>query len=240
MIRSRSRKVAVAAAATVTLLAVPFAASAFAEGDAPKPREAAVDAVRARCDAAVDQRLATLDRLSAQVKGAVRVPDGDKQALLATIDATRTGLTGLRAEIDGDTELGALRTDCRRIVDDHRVYVLLAPQVRLTLGADLAQQAVGTLDQAIAKLDQAIADAAATGKDVTDATARLDDAKAQRAAAETLAEGVIDAISPLTPADYNAGTAQPVLAKARTDLKTAVGDLRTARNDVRTIRDDLH
>jgi hypothetical protein len=233
MIRSRSRNVAVAAAATVTLLAVPFAASAFAEGDAPKPREAAVDAVRARCDAAVDQRLATLDRLSAQVKGAVRVPDGDKQALLATIDATRTGLTGLRAEIDGDTELGALRTDCRRIVDDHRVYVLLAPQVRLTLGADLAQQAVGTLDQAIA-------DAAATGKDVTDATARLDDAKAQRAAAETLAEGVIDAISPLTPADYNAGTAQPVLAKARTDLKTAVGDLRTARNDVRTIRDDLH
>ena len=48
---------------------------------------------------------------------------------------TRAGLTALRAEIEGDTDATELRADCRRIVDDHRVYVLLAPQVRLIVGA---------------------------------------------------------------------------------------------------------
>jgi hypothetical protein len=167
------------------------------------------------------------------------VSDAEKQPLLASIDATRSGLTTLRSKIDADTQLTELRSDCRSIVDDYRVYVLLAPQVRLTVAADASKQAVSALDQAIPKLETAIQNAANAGKDVTEPNALLDDIKAHRASASNLADGVLAAVSPLTPADYNAGRAQPVLNTARAEMKTALGDLRTARNDIRTIRDDL-
>jgi hypothetical protein len=239
MIHPRAKHAA-AAAATLTLLAIPFAGSASAQGDTQRQRAGVeVDAVRARCDAAVDKRLTTLDDLTTRVQSAKRVSDAEKQPLLASIDATRSGLTTLRSEIDGDTQLTDLRTDCKRIVDDYRVYVLLAPQVRLTIAADASKQAVNALDQAIPKVETAIQNAANAGKDVTEPNELLDDVKAQRASASSLAEGVLAAVSPLTPADYNAGRAQPVLNTARADMKTALDDLRKARNDIRTIRDDL-
>jgi hypothetical protein len=117
--------------------------------------------------------------------------------------------------------------------------VLVAPQVRLTAAADATKQAVSTVDQVIPKLETAIQTAANAGKDVTEPTKLLADLETRSASASSLADGVLTAVTPLTPADYNAGTARPVLDKARADVKTALEDLRTARTDIRTIRDDL-
>jgi hypothetical protein len=237
---------ALAAAAGLTFLAVPVGVPAFAQGDAPTttraPRAAwAIDAIRSRCLAAVDRRFATLDELDARVTAAERVSDEQEAELHATIADTRAGLTALRTEIEGDADADAadLRADCKRIVDDHRVYVLLAPQVRLTVGADSAQSAISTLDTVIPELQAAI-DAAAAGRaDVTEATRLLDAMKSATAEADSLSAAVLAAVRPLTPSDYNDGSASPVLRDARADLATVARDLRSVRANARAIADLL-
>jgi hypothetical protein len=228
-----------AAGAALSFLAVPLAGPAFAQTDTTRVPRASVDldGVRTRCLAAVDRRFTTLDELDAKVTAAKHLSDGEESDLRATIGATRTGLTGLRAEIEGDTDAASMREDCKAIVDDYRVYVLVAPQVRLLTGADSAQTAVDALDgTVIPKLQSAIDAAAAAGTDVTEATQLLDEVKASTTEADSLSDGVLSSVSPLTPADYNAGTAAPVLHDARTDLATVARDLKSARADIDQIR----
>jgi hypothetical protein len=243
MKRPRTRH-ALAVTAALTLLAVPLAGPVFAEGEAAPttrvPRPALdIDNVRARCVAAIDKRFATLDQLDAKVTGADRLSDGQEAALHATIGSTRDGLTGLRAEIEGDTDATELRTDCTRIVEDYRVYVLLAPQVRLVTAADSAQSVVATVDSTVPKLQAAIDEAAANGDDVTEATRLLGAVTKSNAEADALSDGVLAAVSPLTPADYNAGTAAPVLRDARADMATVAKDLAAARANIALLVDLL-
>jgi hypothetical protein len=241
---------ALAATAALTFLAVPLATPVLAQ-DEPAQSESQtattrvprpsidIETVRARCLDAVDRRFTTLDELDAAVSGAQRLSDAQEAALHATIDATRSGLTGLRAEIEGDTDTAELRADCKRIVDDYRVYVLLAPQVRLLVGADSAQSVVATLESVIPRLQAAIDDAAANGEDVTEATRLLEAVKADTAEADALSQHVLDTVSPLTPADFNDGTATPVLRQARADLATVAADLASARADIGLLVDLL-
>jgi hypothetical protein len=242
--RSGSIKV-VAASAALTFLAVPLASPVFAEGETTQtpttrvPRTVDLDAVRTRCLSAIDRRFATLDELDAKVSAAAKLSDGQEAELHASIDATRTGLSGLRGEIEGDTDATELRNDCRRIVDDYRVYVLLAPQVRLITAADSAQTIVATLESVIPRHKAAIDEAAANGQDVTEANRLLDSIEASTAEADTLSQGVLDAVGPLTPADFNDGTAAPILRQARADLATVAKDLASARANIGLLVDLL-
>jgi hypothetical protein len=222
-------------AVPLALLAVPLAGPALAQEDPPPRSSIDLDGVRNRCLAAIDRRVTTLDELDARVTAAARLSDGQEAELHATIDATRSGLGALRTEIERDTDAAALRRDCTRIVEDHRVYLLLAPQVRLLTAADSAQTVVARLEEVISTLQSAIDAAAAGGTDVTEAARLLDAVRANTAEADTLSLGVLDAVSPLTPADYNAGTAAPILRQARTDLATVAKDLAAARADIDTI-----
>jgi hypothetical protein len=231
-IRTAAAALAAAATLSVGLAAPAFAATPTTRVERPV---ADLDAVRARCDAAIAERLTKLDQLTAQVNGAAHVSAAQKDTLLATIAATRNGLTGLRSEIAADTDKTELADDCRRIVDDYRVYVLLTPRVHLVIGADSAQSAVAALNSMVPKIDAAIAAAKATGIDTSAAESLLTDLKTKTAEADTLSASVLAAVSPLTPADYNAGTARPVLDHARADLAKAAADLVAARNDAREI-----
>jgi hypothetical protein len=244
MKRPRSRHV-LAAAAALSVLAVPLAGAASAQSGAEPTATSAprtstrIDAVRSRCLAAVDRRTTTLDSLDARLSAAQHVSDEQEAQLHATIDATRQGLSSLRAEIESDGDATALREDCRRIVEDFRVYVVLAPQVRLLAAADSAQSAVARIDEVVPTLQSAIDDAAAGGADVTEPTRLLAEVQSVSADADARAEGVLTSVTPLTPADHDAGTATPVLRQARTDLLTVAKDLRTARADIATIHDLL-
>jgi hypothetical protein len=221
-------------------LSVPFAAAASAAPTTTRvDRTVDLETVRTRCEQAIDNRFGQLDRLSNQVNAAVHVSQAQKDALQASISATRTGLTSLRATIAADTERETLVADCKRIVTDYRVYVLVSPQVHLLIGADAAQSGVDALNAAVPKAEAAIAAAKAQGEDTSAAEALLADLKTQTAAADALSHGVIASVTPLTPADYNNGTARPVLEQARADLARAGQDLKQAGSDARQLINDL-
>jgi hypothetical protein len=200
---------------------------------------ASVSTLRAMGDCEINRRFATLSQLGSRVSGSKVLTSSDAAALTAEIASTTSGLTSLKATIDAETSIPALRAEIARIATDYRVYLLVGPQVNLVSAADGVVASQTTFSKVNTDLAARIAAAKAAGKDVTAAQADLDRMNAAVTAAVGLATPLPAALLPLTPAQYNGGTAGPVLANARTALGQARDQLKAARADAKACRDAL-
>jgi hypothetical protein len=183
----------------------------------------------------IDRRLVTIQRLQAGVDGARALTDAHEAALEAILDSSAAGLRALRAEIEADTTVPELRADIKSIFEDYRIYALVTRQVLLVGAADMVDAAGMALGNTAERLALLIDEAEAAGKDVTEAKAHL--AAMEAAIAEALAtvDGVADEVLPLTPADWNAGIAGPILREARAAIEDARADLRIAKAEARQV-----
>ncbi len=190
-------------------------------------------------DCEIDRRLTLLGALSTRVSASTTLTDADRSALSAQIASTVSGLTALRATIDHETDVTALKADIRKIATDYRVYLLVAPKTRLVIAADTLQAGYTKFDAVEQRLADAITAAKAAGKDVTQAQSDYDAMTSKVDQAETLLTPVVGTIINLTPADWNAGTAGPALNNARSTLLQVRGLFAGARADARACRADL-
>ena len=200
---------------------------------------ASVSTLRSMGDCEINRRFATLTQLGSKVSGSKVLTSSDAAALTAEIASTTSGLTSLKATIDAETSIPALRAEIARIATDYRVYLLVGPQVNLVSAADGVVASQTTFAKVNTNLTARIAAAKAAGKDVTAAQADLDKMNAAVTSAVGLATPLPAALLPLTPAQYNGGTAGPVLANARTALGQARDQLKAARADAKACRDAL-
>jgi len=115
----------------------------------------------------------------------------------------------------------------------------VVPQVNLVNGADGVLAAQTKFADINTKLTAAIAKAKAAGKETTAAQADLNAMNASVTAAAGLASPVPAALLPLTPAQYNGGTAGPIIKNARTALGQARDDLKSAVASAKACRDAL-
>ncbi|MGD0018130.1 MAG: hypothetical protein ABSD62_02655 [Candidatus Limnocylindrales bacterium] len=248
--RSILAGLAVAALLVVSSAAVVTAASpAVAGGPAGKgicvvqatavKAGVSIETLRAFGDCEVARRYTTLDKLSGRISSSKVLTSSDAAALSSEVASTKSGLVSLKAQIDAESSLDALKAEVRRIATDFRVYLLVVPQVNLVNGADAVQAAKAKFDDVSTKLTARIAAAKAAGKDTTAAQADLDAMNAAVAQAVGLAKPLPGALLPLTPAQYNAGTAGPVLKNSRAALVQARGLLQSARKDAQACRDAL-
>jgi hypothetical protein len=225
----RSLLVAGALTAGIAVVAVPGVAGA---DTAPTP-DRSLPAVKARCTAAIDVRLADLAKIDATLSGSKNTTAEHKSTQTASNTAAVSGLTALKAKIAGDTDAATLATDCKSIYEGYRVFALRAPQTHLVIAGDAESFAVTKLGGVVPKLSDAIDKAAAAGKDVTAAKAALTDLQAKVADAGTHANGLADSVIGYVPSDYNAN--HDLLDGARANAKAAAADLKAARADVSTI-----
>ena len=183
----------------------------------------------------IDRRMATIDRLENAIETSRALTDDHQAALVRILDNAAAGLRALRAEIEADTTLAELREDINSIFEDFRIYVLVVRQVWLVIAADTVDVVGARLDETAADLAVLIERAEAAGQDVTEAKAHL--AAMEAAIDEALAgvEGVTEDVLPLTPADWNDGTAGPILRAARQAIVDARADLRTAMAEARQV-----
>ena len=198
-----------------------------------------LDTLRAFGDCQIARRFTTLDNLASRVSGSKVLTSADAGALSSEIASTRSGLTSLKAQIDVETSLAALKTEVRKIAADYRVYLLVVPQVNLVSGADTVGAARPIFDKISANLTARIATATTAGKNTTAAQADLDAMNAAVAQAVSLTQPLPAALLPLTPAQYDAGTAGTVLKNSRATLVQARGLLKAARKDAQACRDAL-
>jgi hypothetical protein len=195
-----------------------------------------VDALRAFGDCEIQRRFTTLGTLATRISGSKGLTSSDAAALTAEIGATKAGLTDVKATIDADTSIPALKAEVARIATDFRVYLLVAPQVNLVSGADGVVASQARFAEINTNLAARIAAAKAAGKDTTAAQTSLNAMNAAVTQAVGLATPLPATLLPLTPAQYNAGTAGPVLNSARTALVQARDLLKAAVQDAKACR----
>ncbi len=233
------------ASSAIALAATPVVSGGPA-GSGPCSTQAAavranptVDTLRAFGDCEIARRMTTLDKLSARISGSKTLTSSDASALSGIVSSTRSGLSSLKTKIDAETNLAALKTEIRQIATQYRVYLLVVPQVNLVIGADTVQATKPVFDRINTTLAARIAAARAAGKDTTVAQADLDAMNAAVSQALSITAPLPASLLPLTPAQYNAGAAGPVLKSARATLVQARSLLQSARKDAQACRDAL-
>ena len=198
-----------------------------------------VDTLRAFGDCEIARRITTLDSLAGRITGSKVLTSSDASALSGEVSATKTGLTSLKATIDSETDVAALKADVAKIATQFRVYLLVVPQVNLVSAADGVVGAQTKFADVNTKLAARIATDKAAGKDTTAAQTALDAMNAAVTKAVGLAQPVSAEILPLTPAQYDGGTAGPIITSARTALGQARDQMKAAIADAKACRDAL-
>ncbi len=199
-----------------------------------------VASLQAWGDCEINRRFVTLTNLSARITASKVMTSSDAAALQGEISSTRSGLTSLKATIDSETGLLALRADIVKIATEFRVYLLVVPQANLVNAADGVLAAQARFADVNTRLAARIAAANAAGKNTAAAQADLDAMNAAVTQAAGLATPLPAALLPLTPAEYNGGTAGPILINARTALGQARNLLKSAIADAEACRAALN
>ncbi len=209
-------------AVLVGILALGMTAPAFAqevETPTPDTEESSLPGLKARCQAAIDQRLDHLAAAQARVNRIDTLSDAHEATIDDIIDRTQSGLTRLGNRIDASTDRPVTVGLCAQIAPDYRVYLVVLPQIHLTVAADRSQVASRIGTEVLAKLDNAIARAAEAGADVTEAQAFRDVAQAALDSADAANDGVAAAVLDVTPDSYNDGDGEAVLDTARGQMR---------------------
>ena len=199
-----------------------------------------VASLRAWGNCEINRRFVTLTSLSAKIAASKVMASSDAAALQGEISSTRSGLTSLKATIDSETGPLALKADIVRIATEYRVYLLVVPQVNLVNAADGVLAAQSKFADVNTRLAARIAAANAAGKDTAAAQVDLDAMNAAVTKAAGLAAPLPAALLPLTPAEYNGGTAGPILTNARTALGQSRDLLKSAIADAQACRAALN
>ena len=189
-------------------------------------------AEQASTTARIDGRLETLHALSMAVGNAKHLTAADHSTLSSLIDSDISGLTSLRAKVAGETTVAAVRADATAMVDDYRVYMLVAPKVHLTNVFDIESAAASALQKAHDRLAARVARAPGGGtaaeKDA------LADMQAQIQAAQQADSGRVATLLGIQPgpnADAIQGALKPLVDAA----KDARKDLVQARTDAKKV-----
>ena len=200
---------------------------------------ATVDTLRAFANCEIARRDTTLNALATRITASKTLTSADAAALSSIVASTKAGLAGLKTVIDAETDIPALKADIAKIAADYRVYVLVVPQANLVTAADTVIAAQAKFTKVNDALVARIAAAKAAGKDTTAAQTALDAMNASVTQAVGLATPIPAALLPLTVAQFNSGTAGPILASARTSLGQAREKLRAATASAKACRDAL-
>lgn len=162
----------------------------------------------------------------------------DRTTLTTDLANEGSGIAALRPQATADTTCAALLATGRAMVTDYRVYVVMTPQVRLTVAGDTELYVAAQLAAAEPRVTVTIDDAAGDGEDVDAARTALADLEHQVATADQAADGIAAQVLAFTPASYpgcwsafvadqsRLRDGQAALHQADTDLHTIEGVVR--------------
>jgi hypothetical protein len=228
-----------AAASAAPVAGGPAGVGVCATQAATARSDGTIASLRAFGDCEVDRRITNLHQLLGAIGASTVLTAAHRSTLTSEINATSSGLTSLKASIDAGVSVAVTKARIVEIATSYRVYDLVAPQVSLTSAAD-GVAAIGPLFTGVSSgLAGRISSAKAAGKDTASAQTALDAMNAAIAAAAGSASPLPAQLLGLTPAQYNAGTAGPILRSARASIVAARDQLKSAVADARAVIADL-
>ena len=211
------------------------ATKAAAKGKADSAHATGLAAVQKLATARIEGRLSTLHALSLAVGDSKYLTSGEQGTLSKQISSDVSGLTALDSKVAAATTVQDVRADEVAMVDDFRVYLLMAPQVRLTEGLAAESDAAATLQKAYVALSDLLAKQ--SGGTATQKS-ELADLQSQITAAQAAIGDEVASVLAIQPGP-NASAIQSALAPAKSAVKTARDDLVKARGDAQALRGSL-
>jgi hypothetical protein len=206
---------------------------------APSPgAPARLDQVKQLVTARVDGRLAALKTCSTVLSTSASLTKEHGQQLTALIGLDTQQLTRLRARIQGATTVEAVRADDTAMVNDYRIYVLVAPKVHLTIALDTEAAAAAAMHKGYGQLQLSIANAKNAGVVTTRAERDLMELRNDLTTADSSVSGKAETLLALEAGPDAAATRRQVQA-VRDETKAARASLRKAALDAKAITTDL-
>jgi hypothetical protein len=210
--------------AVVALTAAPAAAA-----------DALLDRAKAEVTTRIDLRLKALSGYDVTLSKAQRLTDDHEKTLDSRVDKEIAGLTALKAKVAAETTREAVRADAVSMVNDYRVFMLVGPQIRLTVAGDAQAAAIVKLRETHELLVAAVADAKAKGADTAAAEQDLVELDKAITAAGAAVDGKVATLLAVSPGPDAAairasvGATRTALGAGRTQLKTAVAEAKAVR-----------
>ncbi len=159
-------------------------------------------AVQAYVNQGLSNRVTQLGALSSAVSGANDLSAADRGTLTADVASEQSGIQALVAKLPGDTTCQAVIADGRAMVVDFRVYVVMTPQVHLTVSADTESALAAEMAGLEPKLQAAINSAEQAGRNGAAAQALFTGFQAQVVSAAQASSGISAQVLAFTPASY--------------------------------------
>ncbi len=197
-------------------------------------------AIQAKGAAAISQREGQLQKLGTALAATPGCDTGGTVAGIITAD--EPALTALGVQLAAETSVPPAKTDFAAIFQNYRVYLLVTPQVNITVNCGRVLTADATLTTAEQKLAGLVQQAAAKGEDMTAAEASLADMTTQLSNATTQANAAYTEIAGLVPDKGVTSVEQSnalAIQTAHGDLGSARGDLTAAVGDAKAVVGDL-
>jgi hypothetical protein len=157
----------------------------------------------------------------------------EQSTLRRQIDSDLAGLTTLSTKTANETTAAAVRTDETAMVDDYRVYLLMAPQTRLTEALAAESDAASTLQKAYVALQQLLAKQSGGG--TAQQKSELADLRSETASAQTAIGDEAATELAIRPGPDESAI-KNALAPAGSATETAHQDLLRARDDAAKLR----
>ena len=183
-------------------------------------------------DVALAHRTRRLDALARSVSGAKTLPGNVSAGLAKLVAVDSVGIGALAGDVSSATNVAALDQIAASMIDDYRVYAVVAPVVRTTLASYDQLAAVASLQA----LEPAIGAAMATDSKSSSAdraAALYRDLLAQLTDVTAADTAEASAVLALGPASFPSSSA--VLSAASSTLAASAARLSSARQDVKGI-----
>lgn len=196
-----------------------------------------------KLETALSDRATELTKLAGRVSQAKALPGSDATTLEGIITAEQTtvdggGIAGLQAAVPGETTCADLAGTAKAMVQDFRVFALVAPQVDIAVCSSGSAAAVTKGTDAEPTISARIAAAGQRGVDTAGAQQAFADFEAQlSSASQALGQVDVQQVLAQVPSDYPGD--RSMLTGDVSAMEQADTDLRSARADLRTIRRDL-
>lgn len=192
---------------------------------------------QAKVQVQLTDRVDQLDKLSGALSGSTWLTASDRTTLTTDLSNELSGIRSLQSTVAGATTCKEVLADARAMVVNYRVFVVMSPQVRLTITADSESGIAGLMARLEGPIQAAIAAAQTAGKNVTGAQAAFTDYKARIAAVQSSTSSMVATILAFTPASYP--SCWSTFLSDRTALQSGHSDLKAADADLHTLIHDL-
>jgi hypothetical protein len=187
---------------------------------------AVLSALQANTQAQLTSRVTQLQALQSEVGESTTLSGPDRSTLTTDLANELTGIQALQSKVAADTTCAVVRADRRAMVVNYRVFVVMTPQVHLSLSADTASYVISQFNGTIEpQLVAAINSAQSAGKNVT--LAREEDSELVAQVNDALSSVTsVNSVLSFTPASYP--SCWSTFVSDRTTLHTADLSLRHA------------